>query len=299
MKGVARAPPRGYFMAGVLKHATRSWGVVRLAAQTFVRIDGTQWAGSFAFNAFLSLFPVAILFVTLASLFVDRQTAGQAIVTFMEGYVPIDGEMRARVFGALASVIEARQQASVVALLSLLWAALQWFNTLVLATNRAWGDRAYSWWRLPLRALALLAVTAGAVLLGMAAPVLASVGKSWLFPAENMGATLYALWGALVPLLLLFLSLTFFFRLAPRKTKRFSEVWVAAACTTLLLQATERLFVLYLDHSAGLSAVYGVFGGITAFLLWIYLSGCGFIFGACLCSAQAERTEAVSHSSSS
>jgi Ca2+-transporting ATPase len=65
-------------------------------------------------------------------------------------------------------------------------------------------------------------------------------------------------------------------------------VWVAAACATALLQATQSLFVVYLKHFATLNAVYGVFGGIMALLLWIYLSGCGFIFGACLCAAQAE-----------
>jgi Ca2+-transporting ATPase len=34
--------------------------------------------------------------------------------------------------------------------------------------------------------------------------------------------------------------------------------------------------------------VYGAFGGVMALLLWIYLSGCLFIFGACLCAVQAE-----------
>ncbi len=37
----------------------------------------------------------------------------------------------------------------------------------------------------------------------------------------------------------------------------------------------------------GLNAIYGAFGGIMALLLWICLSGCIFIFGACLCAAQA------------
>ena len=37
-----------------------------------------------------------------------------------------------------------------------------------------------------------------------------------------------------------------------------------------------------------LNAVYGAFGGMMALLLWIYLSGCVFIFGACLCAGQAE-----------
>jgi Ca2+-transporting ATPase len=37
-----------------------------------------------------------------------------------------------------------------------------------------------------------------------------------------------------------------------------------------------------------LNAVYGAFGSIMALLLWIYLSGCIFIFGACLCAAQSQ-----------
>ncbi len=172
----------------------RAWSVTQLATRRFVRIDGSQWASSFAFNAFFSLFPLIILFVTLASFFVDRHIAGQAIVSYLEGYVPLDGEMRARVFGAISDVIEAREQAGIVALLSLVWAALQCFTTLVLATNRAWDEQAHSWWRLPLRGMALLGVTAGAVLLGMAAPVLASIGKSWLFPAQELSAAVYALW---------------------------------------------------------------------------------------------------------
>jgi Ca2+-transporting ATPase len=103
-----------------------------------------------------------------------------------------------------------------------------------------------------------------------------------------LGAWVYTLWGFVVPLLVLFLGLTLFYRLAPRRRTRFAEVWVAAACATVLLRTTESLFVVYLEHFAPLNAVYGVFGGIMALLLWIYLSGCGFIFGACLCAAQAQ-----------
>jgi len=41
----------------------------------------------------------------------------------------------------------------------------------------------------------------------------------------------------------------------------------------------------------GLNAIYGAFGRIMALLLWIYLYGCIFIFGAA-CAAQAERLSA-------
>jgi YihY family inner membrane protein len=89
-------------------------------------------------------------------------------------------------------------------------------------------------------------------------------------------------------LLVVFLSLSLFYRLAPRRPTRFVEVWAAALCTTLLLPVAESLFVIYIKDFATLNAVYGAFGGIMALLLWIYFSGCIFIFGACLCAAQAE-----------
>ena len=99
---------------------------------------------------------------------------------------------------------------------------------------------------------------------------------------------IYALGSFVIPLLVVFLSLSLFYRLAPRRPTRFAEVWAAALCATALLRAAESLFVIYIKNFATLNAVYGAFGGIMALLLWIYFSGCIFIFGACLCAAQAE-----------
>ena len=266
----------------------RAWAISCGAVKTFLRIDGAQWAGAFAFNAFFSLLPLMILLVTIASSFVDRDRAGTEVVAYMESYVPISGEMQRHIFDAIAGVIQAREQAGAVALLILVWTALQCFTTLICATNRAWGTEVYSWWRLPLTSLVLLGVTAGAVLLGMAAPVLAKMAKDWVFPVNDFRSWVYALGSFVIPLLVVFLSLSLFYRLAPRRPTRFAEVWTAALCATALLQAAESLFVIYLTNFATFNAVYGAFGGIMALLLWIYLSGCIFIFGACLCAAQAE-----------
>ena len=263
-----------------------------LAVKRFLQIDGAQWAGAFAFTVFFSLFPMMILLVTIASSFVDRDRAAKAVIAYMESYVPISGEMQRLIFDAIAGVIKAREQAGAVAFLILVWAALQCFTTLICATNRAWGTAVYNWWRLPLKSLMLLGITAGAVLLGMVAPVLAKMGKDWFFPVNDFRSWVYALGSLVIPLLVVFLSLSLFYRLAPRRPTQFAQVWAAALCATALLQAAESLFVIYLKNFARLNAVYGAFGGIMALLLWIYLSGCIFIFGACLCAAQAERRTA-------
>jgi YihY family inner membrane protein len=114
------------------------------------------------------------------------------------------------------------------------------------------------------------------------------MATDWLFPAHGFYSWVYGLGGFSLPLLVVFISLSLFYTLAPRRPTRFAQVWAGALCATVLLRAGQTLFVIYLRDFATLNAVYGAFGGIMALLLWIYLSGCIFIFGACLCAAQAE-----------
>lgn len=270
----------------------RVWALFRLAVNKFLTIDGTEWAGAFAFNAFFSLFPLMVLLVTIASIFIDRDRAATEVIAYVETYVPISGDMQTYIFDTIAGVIKARGQAGVVAFFILVWVTLQCFTTLVSATNRAWGLAGYSWWRLPLKSLVLLGITAAAVLLGIGAPMLAQVAREWLFPMNDFRSWVYTLARFFIPLLVVFSGLSLFYRLAPRRPTRFSEVWVAALCATVLLLAAETLFVIYLKDFATLNAVYGAFGGIMALLLWIYLSGSIFIFGACLCAARDEEGSA-------
>jgi YihY family inner membrane protein len=199
----------------------RVWAILCLTVKKYLRIGGAQWAGAFAFNAFFSLFPLTVLLVTVASSFVDRDRAGKEVTAYMESYVPISGEMQRQIFDTIAGVIKARQQASAVALLILVWAALQCFTTLICATNRAWGTTVYNWWRLPLKSLVLLGITAGALLLGMAVPVLMRMAKGWLFPVGDLRSWAYALGSFFIPLLVVFFSLSLFYRLAPRRPTRF------------------------------------------------------------------------------
>jgi Ca2+-transporting ATPase len=158
-----------------------------------LRIDGAHWAGAFAFNAFFSLFPLMVLLVTVASSFVDRERAGKVVIAYVESYVPISGEMQRQIFDTIAGVIQAREQAGVVAVLILIWSARRSFTTLICATNGAWGTVVNNWWRLPLKSLVLLGITAGAVLMGTAVPVLMRMAKGWLVPVHDARSWVYGL----------------------------------------------------------------------------------------------------------
>ena len=270
------------------QNTRRVWATLYLAVKKFWQIDGVQWAGAFSFNAFFSLFPLIVLFITIASVFIDGNRAGQEIIAYLQRIVPINGEMQHYIFDTINGVINARGQAGVVSFLLLVWVALQCFLTLISATNRAWGIKLLNWWRLPLKSLALLGITVVAVLIGMAAHALLKTAADWLFPVNDLSSWAYVLGNFVAPLLVLFLGLSLVYRFAPRRPMHFAQVWVAALFATILLQGAESLFVIYLKNFATLNAIYGTFGGIMALLLWIYISGCIFIFGACLCAAQAE-----------
>src|SRR5512143_1049426 len=222
----------------------RAWTILRFSVKKFFEIDGPQWAGSFAFHAFFSLFPLMVLLVAIASFFVDRDTAGKEVIAYMKSYIPISGEMQQRMFGAIAGVIKARRHASAIAFLILIWGALRCFTTLIRATTRARDTAVYNWWRIPLKSLALLGITTGAVLLGMAVPVLANMAKAWLFTASDSNYRIYALGSSVIPLLVVFFSLSLFYRLAPRPPTRFAGVWAAALSATVLLRVAESLFVI-------------------------------------------------------
>lgn len=267
--------------------ARRICTVLYHAVKKFLQIDGMQWAGSFAFNAFFSLFPLMVLFVTIASTIIDRDRAGLEIITYIESYIPIGGEMQSYIFNTIGGVVEARGEAGVFAVLLLLWAGLQCFVTLISVTDRAWNSEGFDWWRLPLKSLVLLIITAGAVLLGIATPMLAKMARDWLFSAGDFSSWIYSLGSFSISLFVVFLGLNLFYKLVPRRSLRFADVWVAALLATLLLQAAKSLFGIYLSNFATLNAVYGAFGGIIALLLWIYISGCVFIFGVCLCATMA------------
>ena len=240
------------------------------AFQIFTRIDGAQAAAAFANYAFFSLFPLLILLVSIASLFVNPEQAGEAVLSYLKDYVPITGELQSSLFDTLIGVINARGSASVIAVLFLVWGALQFFTLLISTTNRAWGFPSYNWWQLPLKSLAFLAGMAAAVLLGVVVPLSTPIKT----PA--------------LPLLVVFFSVSLLYRFAPRQHVPFTRIWPIALIITAALQTQNSLFMIYVTRIAKLNVIYGVFGVVMALLLWINFSGSILIFGACLGAAQDE-----------
>lgn len=273
-------------------HATPTHGAdATRALRLFLRIEGAQRAAAAAHFAFFSLFAAIIVCVAIASLFFDRDRASRDVIDFLSAYVPIGATARDHVFRNISAVVEGRRTAGTLAFLLLGWSVMRFIGSLVRAVNRAWSTPPQAWWRVSLKSLLFLLVMIVVVLVGLALPIFLLTLRSWVFPDTALPEWIYASGSFVAHFTALFLALSLFYWLAPRRHTRFTEVWTSAALITVVLIGAETAFGLYLRDFASLNAIYGTFGAIVALLMWIYLSCTLFIYGACLCAARSRHAE--------
>jgi Ca2+-transporting ATPase len=277
--------------------AQRFWAVTVRSLIKFDETDGEQRAASFAYYAFFAMFPLILLLITIGSTFIgDQQAAATNIITYVGNYIPGLGTGEGNVVvNTLQGVANSRRSAGVIAFCVLAWSALRFFQALVRGVNRAWGTKEYSWWRLPIKNLFMVAILASALLLGIVAPLVLKQIKTlyWLHSHDSefefpFVYYLFSVAELTIPLLVLFYGLSMFYMFAPRRRTSFREIWGAAVTVTLLLQILQRGFVLYTVNIGNFNALYGTFGSVVALLLWIYLSGSLIILGGCISAAQYE-----------
>jgi Ca2+-transporting ATPase len=280
------------------------WRYIRKAAAVTWRAlvkydetDGEQRAASFAYYAFFALFPLIILLITIGTTFLGSQDlAAQKIIGQVRAYLPgVEENESNNVIRTITVVLKSRKSAGIIALAILAWSAMRFFQGLVHGVNRAWGTKEYSWWRLPIKNLLMVAILASALFIGIMAPPLLNYleylywKNSWQFGLDFYFArSIFGFCRLLVPPLVLFYGFSMFYKYAPRRRTTFREVWIASLFVTGGLNLLQWLFVLYTKNIANFNAVYGTFGSVVAMLLWIYLSGSIIILGGCLSAAQYE-----------
>ncbi len=274
----------------------RCWRVLVLTIRKYVATDGELRAASFAYYAFFALFPLVLLFISIGSslcsyFWAPEEVAGQ-VLDFLGNYIPVGPNEQNVVLDTIHGILTNSWKVGAVALPVLAWSALRFFQSLVQGVNRAWGMEGYSWWRLPLANLVMVAIMGSTLLLGVVAPVIMKAIESYWAHNRVVGLELvefsFRMARLILPSVVLFYGLLMFYKYAPRRKTTFREVWLAAAIVTVALQVVSKGFVIYANNFGRFNALYGTLGSVVAVLMWIYLSGTMIIFGGCLCAAQTE-----------
>lgn len=100
------------------------------------------------------------------------------------------------------------------------------------------------------------------------------------FPALKISRITGFLIGVVVPLVLVFLTVTTLYIFLPNKKVRIRHALSGALFTAVFLEAAKHLFTLYVVKVAKLGTIYGPLSAFVIFLLWVFYSSCIFLIGA-------------------
>jgi membrane protein len=290
-KGEHTAAQRNSGFQGKLqavRQALKQYAVFRVLETTvmgFQKDEVPTRAGAMTYFGIFSLFPLILLFMSLAGLALQSYAdAQQQIMNLITGLLPQGQDHLKQV---IEGVIQAKGMAAGIGLVTLLWGALGWFQVINDNINKIWGvGKSLSFLKAKLFALAMVAAIGGVALLSFAA----TAAIQLLAAFTNFIPGSVALWQAAVSAIsVLSFAVAFYllYRYAPRREVQFADVWPAALFTAVVWETTRRLLAFYLTQTDMISG-YGPVGGAMALLFWLYVASIIILVGAELAYAIAK-----------
>jgi membrane protein len=246
--------------------------------------DDLSLAGALAFYTALSLAPMLVILLKIASLLgqgTQQQLSGQ-----IKGVV---GQQAGQ--GVEMVMHSAKQQpgwgsfAGIISLIILIFSASGVFAQLQASLNRIWNVRAkpsegvWGWLRKRLLSIGMLIALAFILLVSLAVSAVSGIAM----PGD--GAILQGI-NFVVSLAVFALLFAVMFKYLPDVKMAWRDVWTGSLVTAVLFAVGKWLIGLYLGHSSVASS-YGAAGSLLVLLLWVYYSSLLVFLGAEATQVQA------------
>lgn len=264
------------------------------AIMHLIEDGGMTFAGHIAFMTLFSLFPFLIFLTTLAAEIGQTEAAREFITMTLAAFPE---EVSAAIRPAVDQVVNNRRTGLMtVSIVASLWAVSSGIEALREALNKAYGvEEPRSFWFCRLQSLLFTIILSVGIILVMLVVVIGPV--VWSYVAPLLDLHWQWSWAAeagrfAIAIAILYLVVALLYRWLPSRHLPRREILPGAAVTIVLWMLLASLFSLYLQNLARFSVTYGSLGGIVITLMFFYISGLIFIFGAEINSAR-RRAEAV------
>jgi YihY family inner membrane protein len=240
----------------------------------------TFLAAAIAYYAFVSLFPLALLTVAVATAVGGEELASEVVAMAGETLTPASQEvLRNALVGG-----EGRGGATIVGLVVLLWSALKVFRAIDRSFSAVYGHGLEE----PL-AEQLVEAGIGLAAVGLAGTVAVGVTVAVSLLDLPYGSTV----GALVTIGALGLVFFPLYYIFPHAEVTVREAVPGSAFAALSWTVLSIVFSVYAARYAAGYAVYGVVGGILLLVTWLYLGAIVLLVGASLNAVLAGRNLAT------
>ena len=273
-------------MAKVQEHKS-AW--MHAFRKTF-SIDTTLGAAGLAFFALLSVFPLFLLIIAIASLWYDPLWVEGQLVEQLEFVIPGFSNLLGE---NLEQIIKARGSVTQAASLVLIWSASSMFTIMARALDKIWNEQEVRT-GFRYRGMALLFVAIGGLITLPALFILTTGLPIVAHYIHDLISILYVWLTPIISILISSLLFGLMYRFVPHHRPRWREVWYGAVTCGVLWEVAKIGFQYYISNYLSASnLVYGSFATIIALLTWIYISGLIFFFGAHLINGYEKQYENI------
>jgi YihY family inner membrane protein len=232
----------------------------------------TGLSGMVAYNLLLSLFPLALLALFIASQILQSNQLEESVFQDLQRLFPTAAERT--ITSALNRVRESSTSIGVIALITSIWFGSSFWGSLDTAFCRIYHMECRSWLRQKRFALGMLVVVlafmAATVLVPAAQSILASGASGLPFGLNHVKGLVYVV-TLMFGLLILFGVLCVIYWAVPNHRMPWRGVWPGAALATVAIGIVDYGFPLYLTNVSTIGQQLGstlVF--IVIVLLWFY-----------------------------
>jgi membrane protein len=238
-----------------------------------------------AYYTVFSIAPLLVIVIAVAAMIFSQDVAQGAIMDQARGMI---GDSGAKAIESMLLSAQRPKQgmvASALGIVALIIGATSVFSELETNLNRIWNVESIktsgSWHFVRTRLLSFGLVLAIGFLLIVSLVVsaaLATVGKYWSGWFGDMEVLLHSI-NFLVSVAVITILFALIYKLMPRVTIRWRDVWIGALVTSVLFSIGKLAVGLYIGK-AGIESSYGAGGALVVLLIWVYYSAQAFLLGA-------------------
>ena len=230
-------------------------------------------AQAVAFNAIFALFPLVVLILSLASAIFPF--AQERVLNFLGTFSPTLHEF---VAANIQTYIYGRGISSIIALIFLVWSGKNLFMGLAFALDRALNvPNARPFIHNVALSIVMLPVIALILMIAMALPIVISVAMFLAQVPDRQNFTHVSAYT--ISLLLVFVVTMVLYRFLPNREISWSFSLPGGVLVALLWPLVQFAFTQYTLH-VNFNEIYGALSVPLALLLWFYVIGSVFFFGA-------------------
>jgi membrane protein len=245
----------------------------REASVRFSRDGCAFLAQAVAFNAIFALFPAVVLILGAAALFLPF--AQTRVFAFLGTFSPT---LKTFLAANLQTYIYGRGISGIIALVFLIWSAKNLFMGLAFALDRALGvPKGRPLIHNIALSIVMLPVIAIILIVAMALPIVISVATFVAHIPDRAHITHVAAYG--ISLLLVFVITMLLYRSLPNRKISWSFSLPGGLLVAALWPIVQFAFTQYTLH-VNFTEIYGALSVPLALLLWFYVIGSTFFFGA-------------------